>query len=156
MKKRIFFLTIFTVIICLVSCSFDPIIATYGESVHEAVKEHYEAYEILGLIRLKKDGKPTLQNFCIINDTQGEMDIMCIEYSLSEENRANYIAMGTVLTDNIEIGKCYSSEDVLENTVVNYIVCKEDDMRDAALQKEKIKFDGQEFYFCIVEIVAKS
>ncbi len=154
MKKYLFFLAVFMIILSLVSCSFDPIVTTYGDSVHEAVKEHYEAYEILGLIRFEKDDKPTLQNFCIINDMQGKMDILCISYALSEENRDDYIATSTVLNDDIEIGKYYSSETVLENTVVNYTVCKKGDVPDSALQKEKIKFGGQELYFCIVEIVA--
>ena len=154
MKKLLFFLAVFIVIILLVSCSFDPIVTIYGDSVHEAVKEHYQDYEILGLVRLEKDGKPTLQNFCIINDAQGKMDILSITYALSEENRDDYIATSTVLNDNIEIGKYYSSETVLENTVVNYTVCKKGDVLDSVLQKEKIKFGGQEFYFCIVEIVA--
>ena len=149
MKKYLLFLAVFMVILSLVSCSFEPIVTTYGDSVHEAVEEHYEAYEILGLVRLEKDDKPTLQNFCIINDMQGGMDIMCISYALSEENKDDYIATCTVLTDNVEIGKYYSSEIVPENTVVNYIICKEDDVPDYAVQKEKIKFDGREFYFCI-------
>ena len=50
MKKYLFFLAVFMVILSLVSCSFEPIVTTYGNSVHEAVKEHYEAYEILGLV----------------------------------------------------------------------------------------------------------
>ena len=87
MKKYLLFLAVFMVILSLVSCSFEPIVTTYGDSVHEAVKEHYETYEILGLVRLEKDDKPTLQNFCIINDMQGKMDILCIAYALSEENK---------------------------------------------------------------------
>ena len=156
MKKYLFFFAVCMVILSLVSCSFNPIITTYGDSVHEAVKEHYEAYEILGLVRLEKDGKPTLQNFCIINDMQGKMDILSITYALSEENKDDYIATSTVLNDNIEIGKYYSSETVLENTVVNYTVCKKDAMLDSVLQKEKIKFGEQELYFCVVEILALS
>ena len=156
MKKYLFFLAVFMVIIILVSCSFDPIVTTYGESVHEAVKEHYEAYEILGLVRLEEEGKPTLQNFCIINDRQGNMDILCISYALSEENRDDYIATSTVLNDDIEIGKYYSSETVLQNTVVKYTVCKKDDVPDSVLQKEKIRFDGQELYFGIVELSKKA
>ena len=77
MKKYLFFLALFMVILSLVSCSFEPIVTTYGDSVHEAVKEHYETYEILGVVRLEKDDKPTLQNFCIINDMQGKW-IFCV------------------------------------------------------------------------------
>ncbi len=154
MKKYLFFLAVSMVILSLVSCSFEPIVTTYSNSVHEAVKEHYEAYEILGLVRLEKDDKPTLQNFCIINDMQGKMNILCIAYALSEENRDDYIATSTVLNDNIEIGKYYSSETVLENIVVNYAICKKSDMPNSVLQKEKIEFGGQELYFCIIEVVA--
>jgi hypothetical protein len=35
-----------------------------------------------------------------------------------------------------------------------YTVCEKSDVPDSVLQKEKIKFDGQELYFCIIEIVA--
>ena len=53
MKKYLLFLAVFMVILSLVSCSFEPIVTTYGDSVHEAVKEHYETYEILWLVRLE-------------------------------------------------------------------------------------------------------
>ena len=48
----------------------------------------------------------------------------------------------------------YTSETVLENTVVNYTICKKSDMPDSVLQKEKMKFGAQELYFCIIKIVA--
>ena len=78
MRKGLFVLLILLLCVALFFVVFYDIpntdfITTYGDSVHEAVKEHYEAYEILGLVRLEKDGKPTLQNFCIINDMQGKM-----------------------------------------------------------------------------------
>ena len=155
MKKCIFLVLILLVALSLVACSlFEPIATIYGEIVHDAVKEFYEKYEICCLVRLEKDGKPTLRNFCIINDTQGGIDIMCISFARSDEKYDEYIATGSVLADNIELGKSYSTGDTLENTIVEYVICEKKDIPDSTLQKEKFTFGGQELYFCITSIVS--
>ena len=42
------------IVAILLLCSCEPLFTTYGEIVHDAVKEHYSSYEILSLIRIEK------------------------------------------------------------------------------------------------------
>ncbi len=149
------FLAILIMVLSFTACSFDPIITIYGESVHNAVKEHFENYEILKLVRFENNGKPTLHNFCIISDLQGNINIMCISYARSDGEHEEYIASETVIANNVEYGKYYSTGDILENAIIEYLLCEKKDVPDSTLQKEKIMFDGQELYFCITSVAIK-
>ncbi|MBQ9745406.1 MAG: hypothetical protein IJW21_01105, partial [Clostridia bacterium] len=108
MKKIILLLVLFIALVSLIGCEIEPLFTSYGEDIQKSVGKFYENYEILSLCRIEKDGKPTLHNLCVINDTQGGIDIICISHSISEENQDEYASGEVVSADNIELGKPYS------------------------------------------------
>ena len=79
MKRNVTVICLIAAIFLLSSC--EPLFTTYGEIVHDAVKEHYSSYEILGLIRIEKNGKPTLYNLCIVDDSQNGIDVLWMSSS---------------------------------------------------------------------------
>ena len=137
------------VAICLLS-SCEPLFTTYGEIVHDAVKEHYSSYEILSLIPIEKNGKPTLYNLCVVNDSQNGIDVLWMSSSKNETD--DYKMESSIIADNIEFNKKHSITNKKQDLTVEYLVCEKKDIPDSVLQKEKIKFDGNVLYFCIINI----
>ncbi len=150
MKKSI--LLICLIIATLFLCSCEPLFTTYGEIVHNAIKEHYTSYEILGLIQVQKGGKPTLYDFCLIDDTHGGIDILWL--SASKDENDDHTMASTIIADNIELEKVYSVTSTGQDLIVEYLICEKKGIPASALQSEKIKFDGQELYFCTISISA--
>ena len=148
MKKSV--IAVCLIVAILLLCSCEPLFTTYGEIVHDAVKEHYSSYEILSLIRIEKNGKPTLYNLCVVDDSQNGIDVLWM-YSSKNEND-DYSMESTVIEDNIELNKEYSITSKKQDLTVEYLVCEKKDIPDSVLQKEKIKFDGDVLYFCIINI----
>ena len=149
MKKSI--LLICVIVATLLLCSCEPLFTTYGEIVHTAVKEHYTSYEILGLIEVQKDGEPTLYDLCVIDDTRGGIDVLWLSASKNENN--DYTMASAIIADNIEFGKGYSITNAKQDLIVEYLLCEKKDLPDSVLQKKKIKFDGQELYLCITNVI---
>ena len=133
-------------------CSCEPLFTTYGEIVHDAVKEHYSSYEILSLVRIEKDGTPTLYNLCVVDDSHNNIDVLWMSTSKNETN--DYTMKSTIIADNIELNKEYSVISEKQDLTVEYLVCEKKDIPDSVLQKEKFKFDGNVLYFCITNIVS--
>lgn len=148
MKKSV--IAICLIVAILLLCSCEPLFTTYGEIVHDAVKEHYSSYEILSLIRIEKNGTPTLYNFCVIDDSQNGIDVLWM--STSENENDDCSMESTIIADNIELNKEYSTTSKKQDLTVEYLVCEKKDIPDSVLQKEKIKFDGNVLYFCIINI----
>ncbi len=148
MKKSI--LLICSIVATLLLCSCEPLFTTYGEIVHTAVKEHYTSYDILGLIQVQKDGKPTLYDFCVIDDTHDGIDILWLSASKNEND--DYTMASTIIADNIELEKVYSVTSTSQDFTVEYLICEKKDIPDFALQKEKFIFNGKNLYFCIISI----
>ena len=138
------------IVAILLLCSCEPLFTTYGEIVHDAVKEHYSSYEILSLIRIEKNGTPTLYNFCVIDDSQNGIDVLWM--STSKKENDDYSMESTIIADNIELNKEYLITSKKQDLTVEYLVCEKKDIPDSVLQKEKIKFDGNVLYFCIINI----
>lgn len=150
MKRSIFFICIIVVIFIFSSC--EPLFTVYGEIVHDAIKEHYASYEILRLIQIQNDGKPTLYHFCVINDSHDNIDVLWMSTSKNEDD--DYTMVATIITDNIESKKEYSVTSKEQDLTVEYLLCEKKDIPDSALQKEKIKFGGRELYFCITNLIS--
>ena len=148
MKKSI--LLICLIVATLLLCSCEPLFTTYGEIVHTAVKEHYTSYDILGLIQVQKDGKPTLYDFCVIDDTHDGIDILWLSASKNEND--DYTMASTIIADNIELEKVYSVTSTSQDFTVEYLICEKKDIPDFALQKEKFIFNDKNLYFCIISI----
>jgi len=148
MKKSV--IAVCLIVVILLLCSCEPLFTTYGEIVHDAVKEHYSSYEILSLIRIEKNGTPTLYNFCVIDDSQNGIDVLWMSTSKNEND--DYSMESTIIADNIELNKEYSITSKKQDLTVEYLVCEKKDIPDSVLQKEKIKFDGNVLYFCIINI----
>lgn len=148
MKKYV--IAICLIVSILLLCSCEPLFTTYGEIVHDAVKEHYLSYEILSLIRIEKNGTPTIYNFCVIDDLQNGIDVLWMSTSKNEND--DYSMESTIIADNIELNKEYSITSEKQDLTVEYLVCEKNDIPDSVLQKEKIKFDGNVLYFCIINI----
>ena len=155
MKKTILFLVLSVVLVFLIGRGIEPPSTTYGEIVHTSVRKFYENYEILNLCHIEKDGKPTLDNLCVVDDTQEGIDVLCISFLHSKDNHGEYISTETITADNIKIGKTYSTEDNFENIIVEYIICEKKDIPPSTLQKEKFKFNGQNMYLCITNFTEK-
>ena len=150
MKKILLIAFLCIALTLMVGCEVEPLFSTYGETVHNAVKEYYESYEILDLIVLEKDGNPTLHNFCIVNDMQSGIDVLCISYSL--DNGDTYVSSQSIIVNDVNQGEIYSSDEVIENTTVKFVICEKQNIPDSTLQKEKFSFEKQSLYFCIIEI----
>jgi len=148
MKKSV--IAVCLIVVILLLCSCEPLFTTYGEIVHDAVKEHYSSYEILSLIRIEKNGTPTLYNFCVIDDSQNGIDVLWMSTSKNEND--DYSMESTIIADNIELNKEYSITSKKQDLTIEYLVCEKKDIPDYVLQKEKIKFDGSVLYFCIINI----
>ena len=58
-----------------------------------------------------------------------------------------------IIADNIEFGKGYSIINAKQDLIVEYLLCEKKDLPDSVLQKKKIKFDGQELYLCITNVI---
>jgi Cys-tRNA synthase (O-phospho-L-seryl-tRNA:Cys-tRNA synthase) len=152
MKKIVLIVFLCIALAFLVGCETEPLFTTYGETVHNAVKEYYDNYEILDLIRLEKDEKPTLHNFCIVNDMQGGIDVLCISYSLDNDN--TYSSSQSIIINDAIQDEIYSSNEAIENTMVKFVICEKQNIPDYTLQKEKFTFENQSLYFCIIEVSA--
>lgn len=150
MKNGILLICLIVATLFLSSC--EPLFTIYGEIVHDAVKEHYTSYEILGLIQVQKDGKPTFHEFCVIDDTHGGIDILWLS-GFKDEND-DYTMVSTIIADNIELEKVYSVTSPGQDLIVEYLICEKKGIPASALQSKKIKFDGQELYFCTLSISA--
>ena len=148
MKRTVTVICLIVAIFLLSSC--EPLFTTYGEIVHDAVKEHYSSYEILSLIRIKKNGKPTLYNLCVVDDSQNGIDVLWM--SSSKNGTDDYKMESSIIADNIELNKEHSITNKKQDLTVEYLVCEKKDIPDSVLQKEKIKFDGNILYFCIISI----
>ena len=148
MKRTVTVICLIVAIFLLSSC--EPLFTTYGEIVHDAVKEHYSSYEILSLIRIEKNGKPTLYNLCIVDDSQNGIDVLWM--SSSKNGTDDYKMESSTIADNIELNKEHSITNKKQDLTVEYLVCEKKDIPDSVLQKEKIKFDGNVLYFCIINI----
>ena len=131
-------------------CSCEPLFTIYGEIVHNAVKEHYSSYEILSLIRIEKDGQPTHYDLCVVDDSHNNIDVLWM--STSKNGNDDYTIKSTIIADNIELNKEYSVISEKQDLTVEFLVCKEKDIPDSILSKEKIKFDGNVLYFCIISV----
>ena len=148
MKRTVTVICLIVAIFLLSSC--EPLFTTYGEIVHDAVKEHYSSYEILSLIRIEKNGKPTLYNLCVVNDSQNGIDVLWM--SSSKNGTDDYKMESSIIADNIELNKEHSITNQKQDLTVEYLVCEKKDIPDSVLQKEKIKIDGNILYFCIISI----
>ena len=148
MKRTVTVICLIVAIFLLSSC--EPLFTTYGEIVHNAVKEHYSSYEILSLIRIEKNGKPTLYNLCVVNDSQNGIDVLWM--SSSKNGTDDYKMESSIIADNIELNKEHSITSKKQDLTVEYLVCEKKDIPDSVLQKEKIKIDGNILYFCIISI----
>ena len=148
MKRTVTVICLIVAIFLLSSC--EPLFTTYGEIVHDAVKEHYSSYEILSLIRIEKNGKPTLYNLCVVDDSQNGIDVLWM--SSSKNGTDDYKMESSIIADNIELNKEHSITNKKQDLTVEYLVCEKKDIPDSVLQKEKIKFDGNVLYFCIINI----
>ncbi len=148
MKRTVTVICLIVAIFLLSSC--EPLFTTYGEIVHNAVKEHYSSYEILSLIRIEKNGKPTLYNLCVVDDSQNGIDVLWMSSSKNETD--DYKMESSIIADNIELNKEHSITNKEQDLTVEYLVCEKKDIPDSVLQKEKIKFDGNVLYFCIINI----
>ena len=162
MKKIILLVYLIVTILFLRSC--DPLLTiykeivhdaekehytTYGEIVHDAVKEHYTTYEILSLVQVQKNGRPTLYYFCVVDDTHDGIDVLWL--SISKDENDDYAMEATIIADNIEFGKKYLTTSTKQDLTVEYLICEKKDIPDSVLQK--IKFNDREFYFCITNII---
>ena len=152
MKKLFAIIILCIMLVSLIGCDIEPLFTTYGEIVHQAVQKHYDDYEILELYRIEKDGVPTLHNLCIIDDSQDGIDVLCISYKRSDENRDEYISTEAVVGDNIEFTKTYSTEALLNGMSVEFAICEKKDIPEAALESEKFKFNGTTLYLCIMSV----
>ena len=148
MKRTVTVICLIVAIFLLSSC--EPLFTTYGEIVHDAVKEHYSSYEILSLIRIEENGKPTLYNLCVVDDSQNGIDVLWM--SSSKNGTDDYKMESSIIADNIELNKEHSITNEKQDLTVEYLVCEKKDIPDSVLQKEKIKFDGNILYFCIISI----
>ena len=148
MKKSV--IAVCLIVVILLLCSCEPLFTTYGEIVHNAVKEHYSSYEILSLIQIEKNGKPTLYNLCVVDDLQNGIDVLWM--SSSKNGTDDYKMESSIIADNIELNKEHSITNKKQDLTVEYLVCEKKDIPDSVLQKEKIKFDGNVLYFCIINI----
>lgn len=148
MKRIILLICLIVAILLLSSC--EPLFTIYGEIVHNAVREHYESYEILSLIQVQKDGKRTFYYFCVIDDSHDHFDVLWL--STFKDENDDYTMVGTVNADDIEFGKVYSATSTEKDLTVEYLLCKKKDIPDSTLQKEKLKFSGEDLYFCITSI----
>ena len=152
MKKLFISIILCIVLVSFIGCDTEPLFTDYGETVHQSVRKYYDPYEILAHCRIEKDGVPTLHNFYIINDMQDGIDVLCISYQRSDENRDEYIATEVIVGDNVELGKSHSTEEHLDNVTVEYLVCEKNDVPEAALQSKKMKFNGKTLYLCIMRV----
>lgn len=149
MKKIILVVFLCIALTFFAGCEMEPLFTDYGETVHGAVKEYYDSYEILALIRLEKEGKPTLHNFCVVNDMQGGIDVLYISYSL--DGNDTYIASQGIIVNNAVQGEIYSSNEAACDIAVKFVICEKQDIPDSALQKEKFTFENKSLYFCVIE-----
>lgn len=147
MKKNMLVIFLCTVLAFSVGCEMAPLHTSYGEIVHNAVKEYYDSYEILGLIQLEKDGKPTLYNFCIVNNMQGGIDVICISYS--KDINGNYTTSQSVIATDVIQNEIYAVNYDLEDTMVNFLICEKQDIPNSTLQKKNFTFNKSSLYFCI-------
>ena len=120
MKKTVISIVLIGVMFLLCFC--EPLFTAYGEIVHDAVKEHYESYEILNLIEIEKDGIPTLYNFCVIDDSQNNIDVLWM--SASKNGNDDYIMASTIIADNIELNKKSSVTSEKQDLTVEYLICE--------------------------------
>lgn len=152
MKKSFLLICLTVGIFILSSC--EPLFTTYGEIVHNVVKEHYTSYEILGFIQVQIDGTPTLYDFCVLDDTHDGIDVLWL--SASNDGNDDYTMATTLIADNIELGKGYSVTNAKQDLIIEYLICEQKDVPDSVLQKEKIKFGEQELYFCITNAINRT
>ncbi len=152
MKKLFITILLILFVFSLVGCDIEPIFHTYGDTVHDAVKEFYDDYEILELVHIKINKRQSAKNLCIVDDKSGGFDIVCISYVPDENNANNIITIQNLLVDNTEIGKTYSTKESFEGLTVEFLICEKSDIPDSALQKEKFKFNGKALYLCITNI----
>ena len=151
MKKILSLIILCVMLISLIGCDIEPIFTVYGDIVHQSVQKHYDNYEILELYMIRKDGAPTLHHLCIVNDMQDSIDVMCITYKYSEI-QDDYISIETVICDNVELGKNYSTDEHFNDVAVEYVICEKKDIPEATLQSERFKFNEKTLYLCIMNV----
>ena len=151
MKKILSLIILCVMLISLIGCDIEPIFTVYGDIVHQSVQKYYDNYEILELYMIRKDGAPTLHHLCIVNDMQDSIDVMCITYKYSEI-QDDYISIETVICDNVELGKNYSTDEHFNDVTVEYVICEKKDIPEATLQSERFKFNEKTLYLCITDL----
>ena len=151
MKKILSLIILCVMLISLIGCDIEPIFTVYGDIVHQSVQKYYDNYEILELYMIRKDGAPTLHHLCIVNDMQDSIDVMCITYKYSEI-QDDYISIETVICDNVELGKNYSTDEHFNDVTVEYVICEKKDIPEATLQSERFKFNEKTLYLCIMNV----
>ena len=151
MKKILSLIILCVMLISLIGCDIEPIFTVYGDIVHQSVQKYYDNYEILELYMIRKDGAPTLHHLCIVNDMQDSIDVMCITYKYSEI-QDDYISIETVICDNVELGKNYSTDEHFNDVTVEYVICEKKDIPEATLQSERFKFNEKPLYLCIMNV----
>ena len=151
MKRILSLIILCVMLISLIGCDIEPIFTVYGDIVHQSVQKYYDNYEILELYMIRKDGAPTLHHLCIVNDMQDSIDVMCITYKYSEI-QDDYISIETVICDNVELGKNYSTDEHFNDVTVEYVICEKKDIPEATLQSERFKFNGKTLHLCITSV----
>ena len=151
MKKILSLIILCVMLISLIGCDIEPIFTVYGDIVHQSVQKYYDNYEILELYMIRKDGAPTLHHLCIVNNMQDSIDVMCITYKYSEI-QDDYISIETVICDNVELGKNYSTDEHFNDVTVEYVICEKKDIPEATLQSERFKFNEKTLYLCIMNV----
>ena len=155
MKKLFASIISCVMLVSLIGCDIEPLFTVYGEDAQQSVQKFYDNYEILEWYGIEKDGIPTLHYFCIINDMQDGIDVLCVSYKRSDEDRDEYISTEVVISDNVEFGKIYSTEEHLRNIVVEYTICARNDIPKETLQSERFKFNRRTLYLCILSVTDK-
>ena len=85
------------------------------------MKEFYSDYEILELVRLEKNGKPTAHNFCITKNPQEQIDIIAISY-LSSESEEGYETTQSIIVNSATVDKKYSINNIAGCETVEFII----------------------------------
>ena len=83
---------------------------------------------------------------------QGGIDVLCISYSLDNED--TYVSSQSIIVNNANQDEIYASSEAIENTMVKFVICEKQKIPDSTLQKEKFTFENKSFYFCIIEVSA--